>query len=889
MKRILIYSLFFLAFSEAFNYTATAQKYGQQKIDSLLLVLDKHKADDTNRVKTLALISFEYYRSNPPKGILFAKQGINIAKKLNYSNGIADCYRSMGINYAVESNYDKALECFFISYKIFEETSNKRGIAVMLGPIGTIYKNQKNFPKALEYYFKALKFNEELNNDKDICANYGNIANVYNILGNFSKALDYYNRALKIVEKSGDRSSIATILGNIGSLYTNLSDYERALEFHLRALKINEELQNKTSTMFNLGSIGIVYLNQVTDSSYILNKYNNKMSKTLEISSLRKSVKYLLEAIEIAKIINANNELIDWYSILAKSYSKLKEWDKAYSYSQLSLELNKSVFSKQSQNKIQSLEHQQESALKDKEIKINKLELERQQLINIFIVIALILITLLAIFIYSRFRIKKKSNEILETKNKLISDQNNEITIQKEKIDLSYRNIKMLSDIGQAITANLSAETITETVYNNVSNLMNSTVFGIGLYNPSLQRLEFNGGIELDEKLPFFYFDLSDENRLAVYCFNAQKEIIISDYLKDCTKYIKEVPQPKAGKNSESLLYMPLNHKNKRIGVITVQSFEKNAYTEYHLDILRNLSIYVAIALDNAAAYQQIEIQNADIEAKISVVEQQSQEISLKNYQLVELNESKDKYLNKLNSELELAYKYVKSLIPAPITVAPIQTYWIYEPSSQIGGDSFGYHWVDDDHFAMYLFDVSGHGIGAALHSVSILNNIKYQTLPNADFLSPKDVLTKLNTIYKMKHHNNLFFTIWYGVFNIKTRVMTYSSAGHPAALYIQGQKSTLQLICNNPLIGAFNHYDYLQREILIDNEALIYIYSDGVFEIIRPDGTIWEQRDLNDFLAEHFVKSTRSDIERLYKHVKTIHGSNHLDDDFSILKLQID
>lgn len=61
--------------------------------------------------------------------------------------------------------------------------------------------------------------------------------------------------------------------------------------------------------------------------------------------------------------------------------------------------------------------------------------------------------------------------------------------------------------------------------------------------------------------------------------------------MEESTKYIKAIIEPIAGKKTESLLYLPLKTKDKRIGVITVQSFEKNAYTEYHLYILRNLSI----------------------------------------------------------------------------------------------------------------------------------------------------------------------------------------------------------------------------------------------------------------------------------------------------------
>ncbi|MBN2356057.1 GAF domain-containing protein, partial [candidate division KSB1 bacterium] len=80
-----------------------------------------------------------------------------------------------------------------------------------------------------------------------------------------------------------------------------------------------------------------------------------------------------------------------------------------------------------------------------------------------------------------------------------------------------------------------------------------------------------------------------------------------TDYGRDYIKYIQELKSTMAGENPESILYLPLRHKGKAIGVITAQSFNKNAYTDYHVNILRNLATYSAIALENADAYRQVQ------------------------------------------------------------------------------------------------------------------------------------------------------------------------------------------------------------------------------------------------------------------------------------------
>jgi len=102
--------------------------------------------------------------------------------------------------------------------------------------------------------------------------------------------------------------------------------------------------------------------------------------------------------------------------------------------------------------------------------------------------------------------------------------------------------------------------------------------------------------------------------------------------------------------------------------------------------------------------------------------------------------------------------------LKAAITTAPltgaIEIEWCFHPSQQLGGDAFGYHWINDSHFALYLLDVCGHGVGAALLSVSVLNTLRAQALPSVDFRSPAQVLAALNRAYRMENHNQLYFTI---------------------------------------------------------------------------------------------------------------------------------
>ena len=112
--------------------------------------------------------------------------------------------------------------------------------------------------------------------------------------------------------------------------------------------------------------------------------------------------------------------------------------------------------------------------------------------------------------------------------------------------------------------------------------------------------------------------------------------------------------------------------------------------------------------------------------------------------QLAEANLALQTTQKRLSEELTEAVNYIFSILPEPRKAAP-RTDWLLVPSTELGGDSFGYHEIDADHMAFYLLDVCGHGVGAALLSVTAINVLRSAALPNTDFRDPGAVLSALN------------------------------------------------------------------------------------------------------------------------------------------------
>jgi serine phosphatase RsbU (regulator of sigma subunit) len=237
-----------------------------------------------------------------------------------------------------------------------------------------------------------------------------------------------------------------------------------------------------------------------------------------------------------------------------------------------------------------------------------------------------------------------------------------------------------------------------------------------------------------------------------------------------------------------------------------------------------------------------------------------------------------------LNRDLLKASKYVHSMLPAPIQDGPLRAEWSFVPSAQLGGDAFGYDWLDTDTFIVYLLDVSGHGAGSAMHSVSVMNVLRQRVLPGVDFANPAEVLTSLNDRFQMDTHNGLFFTMWYGVYRPADRSLTYAAAGHHAAYLVPaagGSADALEL--PDLMIGAIPGRTYGSTRTTVPAGSRLYLFSDGVFEIVTASEDRWSLPDLVPHLvAPPDAKTTEPD--RIYGIVRAAAKPGLLDDDFSLV-----
>jgi sigma-B regulation protein RsbU (phosphoserine phosphatase) len=141
-----------------------------------------------------------------------------------------------------------------------------------------------------------------------------------------------------------------------------------------------------------------------------------------------------------------------------------------------------------------------------------------------------------------------------------------------------------------------------------------------------------------------------------------------------------------------------------------------------------------------------------------------------------------------------------------------------------------------------------------------------------------------------MEKQNNKYFTIWYGVYRRPGRELAYGNAGHPAALLFTGPTAGAARLCRlesqGPAVGVFPEYDFETGACKLDGYARLLVYSDGVYEIEKADGAMWKFAEFVDYVAG-LPPEGGSAMDRVLDHVRGLHGSGGLADDFSMLEVR--
>lgn len=440
--------------------SAMAQSSGNPIADSLIGTIPATR-DDTARARLYKKIVDELTGNNPPEAMRYAEIGMKHVQLMKWKKGIGVFYNLIGSLHNVNGQYAAAVSQFEQALAIHRTNKDIFNAASVLNNIGTAYFRQSVFDKASEYYIESLKLAEQIEDKYLTAICLGNLATVSFQQGDYDKALEsqfkalrirktiegkdesgillfeignsyfnkkdtgnarkFYNEALQVLSASDDRQGIASVYSSLALM---TPDYTGKLDFQLKAQAIWDELNpGYTTSVTNLGNIAYTYLDLARYDS-LRPAQPSEQIPAGGAALLQKAEAAMARA--FAQTMNSQD--LGNYSFLMglKAEIEFEKGNYRMAYTSLKSyhQLNDSIFSQETKNRIATIEGRREVALRDKEIELNKIALSNQRKLGIALLTGIVLLLVIGGLLFRQGRMRKKSNSVLLQLNQELDEAN---------------------------------------------------------------------------------------------------------------------------------------------------------------------------------------------------------------------------------------------------------------------------------------------------------------------------------------------------------------------------------------------------------------------------------------------------------------------------------
>jgi signal transduction histidine kinase len=393
---------------------------GRALIDSLLSEVPKVKRD-TNAVKLLCLLSWNYYITNTDSGLFYGNQALEIANEIEYKRGIATAKAALASNYSAKAMTGEATTNYLEALEIYEEIGDKRGIINSYGNIAMLYSIVEKYDHAINYYHKTLYMAKELNSEIDLARNFGNLGIVFKHLKKMDSARFYLEKSIQVNEKLGNRNYLAVNYFNLGAICIDDSLYIDAYHHTMKAFDIANDIGNKRLVALIYINLGTIY-----KANYFYPKKLNPRPDFLfkdDKQNLFKSIEYLEKGREILIGLDDKKNLIEANDYLYEALILNHDFRKAAEVKEHYFALQDSILTDETRKQMAFLDAKSELELKDQEIRLSALELEKKNNLLLIAGFAFVVLAITA-FIFYRMNVQKRRiNQKLIEQSKIISDQ----------------------------------------------------------------------------------------------------------------------------------------------------------------------------------------------------------------------------------------------------------------------------------------------------------------------------------------------------------------------------------------------------------------------------------------------------------------------------------
>jgi sigma-B regulation protein RsbU (phosphoserine phosphatase) len=275
--------------------------------------------------------------------------------------------------------------------------------------------------------------------------------------------------------------------------------------------------------------------------------------------------------------------------------------------------------------------------------------------------------------------------------------------------------------------------------------------------------------------------------------------------------------------------------------------------------------------------------------------------------------EEQNQKLGRSNEKLKQAYSVIKkdleagariqsSLIPqAASTVCGVRFDSLFLPSSFVAGDIYNYFRLDENCIGFYVLDVAGHGIPAAMLSVSLSRALSpdntddsplKQFLPSPEppyyrLINPAMVVKALNKRFQADDETMQYFTMIYGMMDTREGKTALTFAGHPPAILVkQGGRASSVGTGGFP-VGMLPHVDYEEEKVSLDKGDRLFLYSDGITECTNDKGVQFSAERLTQFLEQGQHLSLGELMKKVKVRLQQWKARDEFEDDVTLLAME--
>lgn len=269
---------------------------------------------------------------------------------------------------------------------------------------------------------------------------------------------------------------------------------------------------------------------------------------------------------------------------------------------------------------------------------------------------------------------------------------------------------------------------------------------------------------------------------------------------------------------------------------------------------------------------------------------------------LTERNTELESANKRMKRDLDAAAEIQKAGLPRALPQAPgVNFAWAYQPCDELGGDSLNIIQLDQRYIGLYVLDVSGHGVPAALLSVTLNRELTARpggssfVTESADdapdgyrVTQPASLATKLNRVYPMDYETRQFFTVVYGLFDTATHQFCFVGAGHPGPISVNNGNQPVLHECPGFPIGVVENADYDETVVQLEPGDRIFLYSDGIIEETNAGDEQFGRERLIDVVRETRDLPLQAAVDTLLSRVVNFSGDGKVRDDLSILAMEV-